>query len=474
MIKPSRVASPPSRRVWRWGALAAGLAVTLVACAGTTTTSSPATSASSSASASPPASGGTVAGTTGGSSAPGAAGASGTACGWPTKADKATQNVAYPDTAATYWGTSYVLAPGERLELRGHYPDARYASFITYGPTGGALGVLTDRDIQPDPGSTNPFLGGGPSGGRYTVTVTGSDQKAANTISAAAPAGAPGTTAPTGTQPDTTAPTVPANRAVLLGTGTPGAAGVVGGTILYRVYLSKTVGDPTGGAGLPDISVVHADGTRSEVPTCANPGANPAATAIIEANGPETNTPAPAQPVFIRPKAGAANLYPNPDNVYVVTILRHTPGKIVVVRGKAPTFPDTGKGVTITGTEQVRYWSLCTNEYRKPYPVSFCVADQDVAVALDGTYTFVISTAADRPTDATAANGITWLDWGDTSVDNLLLMRHMLAAPGFTESAINLAPGTLASTTMGPYAPAGVYCDASAFAAGGVAACPPV
>jgi hypothetical protein len=459
MTTPTHAVAPPARTTRRRFALAAGALLLVVACSSTTTTSSP----------------GTTAAPTAGSSTPGGTTVAGSPCGWPTKADKATQNVAYPDTAATYWGTSYVLAPGEKLELRGRYPDARYASFITYGPSGGSIGVLTDRDIQPDPGSTNPFQGGGPSGGRYSVTVTGSDQAAANTITAAATkgtSGGSGTSTPAGSQPGTTAAPVKVDRAVMLGTGTAGAPGVVGGTILYRVYLSNTPGDPAGGAGLPDISVVHADGSKTDVATCANPGANPAATAIIDANGPATNTPAPEQPVFIRPKAGSANLYPNPDNVYVVTILHHTPGKVVVVRGKAPTFPNTATGAAITGTEQVRYWSLCTDEYRKPYPVSFCVPDQDVAVAADGTYTFVVSTAADRPANATAANGVTWLDWGDTSVDNLLLLRHMLAAPGFAESAINLAPGALASSTMGPYTPVGVYCDASAFASGGPAACP--
>ena len=36
----------------------------------------------------------------------------------------------------------------------------------------------------------------------------------------------------------------------------------------------------------------------------------------------------------------------------------------------------------------MRYWSMCTNEYRKPYPVTVCAADEDVALADDGTFTF--------------------------------------------------------------------------------------
>jgi hypothetical protein len=121
----------------------------------------------------------------------------------------------------------------------------------------------------------------------------------------------------------------------------------------------------------------------------------------------------------------------------------------------------------------VRYWSLCTNEYRKPYPVSFCVIDRDVVLDDEGRYTFVISTPEDRPANATADDGVTWLEWGSTEVNNLLLMRHMLASPDFPESAINLEPGTLASAGMGAYAPVGAYCDRVTFEENGPLACLP-
>ena len=176
--------------------------------------------------------------------------------------------------------------------------------------------------------------------------------------------------------------------------------------------------------------------------------------------------------MFIRPKGSAANLYPNPDNVYVATIVHHEPGRIVVVKGKAPTFPDPTDGRPIGGDEQVRYWSMCTNEWRKPYPVTECATDAETAVDDSGTYTYVISTPEDRPANATEANGVTWLDWGSTDVDALLLMRHMLASPSFPESAVNLEPGALATTSMGPYAPRGAYCTTSEFEAG-APACDP-
>lgn len=381
-------------------------------------------------------------------------------CAWPTRADETVNNIAYPDTAATYWGFGYRLAEGETLELAGTFPDARYASFISYRPTGGVVDLLTDRDIAPDAGSTNPFAGDGRADGphAYTVTVRPdlADDTSGNDLGAST------------VEAGETTDTVPLSDAVeakvrrdQLGSG--GDDGTVG-TVLYRVYLSSVDDDPTGGVGLPKITVVGADGTRTEVPPCPEPGTSPAGQAMVEAFGPATDKPAPAAPIFIRPNGDQARLYPNPDNVYVATILEHQPGRVAVIRGKAPTFPDTRTGPVGQG-EQVRYWSLCTNEYRKPYPVTTCAADEDVALADDGTYTFVISTEAERPANATAEDGVTWLDWGSTDQDVLLLLRHMLASEDFPESAVNLPPGQLASTVMGPYTPVGAYCTTAQFEA---------
>jgi hypothetical protein len=38
----------------------------------------------------------------------------------------------------------------------------------------------------------------------------------------------------------------------------------------------------------------------------------------------------------------------------------------------------------ITGAEQVRFRSMCTNELRKPYPVTDCAADDETELDDDG------------------------------------------------------------------------------------------
>ena len=88
-----------------------------------------------------------------------------------------------------------------------------------------------------------------------------------------------------------------------------------------------------------------------------------------------------------------------------------------------------------------------------------------------GYYTIVVSTPADRPANATQANGVAWLDWGSRSVDLLLLFRNMLPAESFTQSAFSVGLGQLATTTMGEYAPLEATCTTATFESGGSAGC---
>ncbi len=358
----------------------------------------------------------------------------GLSCAWAHMVTRDTLNVAYPDTGATYWSMSYNLIAGDRIELEGTFPDARYISFVTYGLTGSAVDHLTDRDIQADVGSSNPFADpGAPDGGSYALT-----------LSASAGPGAPGN--------------------VL-------AAGGVTGSVVYRTYVPDDSGDPTGGVGLPTVKVRRADGSVVTIPECADPGGDPTLVSLINAFGPATDVAPLDPPLFKRP-AAVAGLYANPDNGYVAAVAEHQPGEVVVVRAKAPTVPDTVAGASpATPGRDMRYWSMCTNEYRKPYPVTDCTHDTRVPLDGDGWYTIVASTAADRPSNATTADGVAWLDWGSTTFDMVLILRNMLPDAGFTEDVFDVAPGQPASSAMGEHAPLTATCDRATFEAGGATAC---
>lgn len=365
----------------------------------------------------------------------------GIGCAWKYRADKDMLNVAYPDAGAVYWITRYVLWPGQKLTVSGAFPFARYFSFITYSLSGNAVEVATDRDISPEPGSTNPFTTPGaptdPNLRRYSVSL------------------------------DPNAAVSPGDNTLAAG---PIPGGIATGTLIMRVYVPDDPDDFTGGVGLPQLAVRDFDGSVRPVPTCPHHVGDSSIASLVGLFGPATNAPPQPQPTFVRPLVTSA-LYANPDNQYLSAIVEHTPGTVVVVRGRAPTFPDTRNGEPVTDPAQVRYWSLCTNEYAKPYRVTDCAGDHETEIAPDGRYTYVISTPADRPGNAGTANGVTWLDWGRTTVDGVLLMRHMLPDRNFAESIMSVPPGNPATSTMGSYAPVGVYCEKETFEAGGATAC---
>src|SRR5688572_20578455 len=65
----------------------------------------------------------------------------------------------FPEESATYWMSRFSLPAGSRLILRGRYPYARYISLNAYSDAA-PTDTLSDVAIEPDPGSTNPFVAG--------------------------------------------------------------------------------------------------------------------------------------------------------------------------------------------------------------------------------------------------------------------------------------------------------------------------
>jgi len=103
-------------------------------------------------------------------------------------------NTAGPDTGAIYWYSKYQVPAGATIELHGDFPHARYTSFTTYKTENGEPGVentfITDVNINPDPGSENPFRAGvsrDTANRAFTLTLSPEppppeDQKAPNTL----------------------------------------------------------------------------------------------------------------------------------------------------------------------------------------------------------------------------------------------------------------------------------------------------
>jgi len=358
---------------------------------------------------------------------------SGYICAWPAIGGAQFMNAFLPETNATYWMFDYVMAPGQKLVIHGVYPFARFFEFTTYdnGTPIDPGGNLVDAEIQPQAGSKNPF---------QTAKASDDPSKRHYRVVVEANAG-------------------PSSTNVL-------SAGVSGGngTLIYRVYVPDNPDHLKADVHLPRITDVDPSGAKTRLPLCkgTQTSAAPAGNSVAAPVSPRTaQCLTPMQ--FCLPDT-AGGLYPNPANKYLHTDPPFVSGQVVVVTGKAPTFPDTVAGQSPTAASDMRYWSICQNLGAPIYPVIACKADYQIPLTGDRSYTIVISAEEDRPSNADKAHGVAWMPWGDTSQGGVILVRNMLPADAFCCSIQNVDPlDTPPYTVMGPYYPLAKYCTKAGF-----------
>ena len=384
-------------------------------------------------------------------------------CAWMVDVSAQTLNIAAPDTHTHYWVQPYVMDPKSEIVITGIYPFARYFSFVTYTSDGLPIGnvSLHDSEIVPDSGSINPFTTPDPPTDldqrRYTARIVPS-------------------------------PLPPTSTNTLAGLPTDQTSGL--GWLVYRLYLPDNPHEPAAGVPLPSLTV---DGVSRDTCTAVEQAVfdrvlAPLFDAIVAANSPDPATVV-RDPSLFRRAPSLAGLFPNPDNQYVLAASDWAPGRVVVLRGKGFTFPDTRDGGSVTTPTELRYWSWCSNELANPYPAVQCAADDEIVLDAEGYYTIAISLREDRPRNATKANGVTWLAWERATarqsspevVPNTAYLRTMLPAADFTQAAQGVpepTPGSSAqelaaqaAAAMGPYYPVGVYCTKAQFEANGPLSC---
>jgi hypothetical protein len=374
--------------------------------------------------------------------------ASTTNCSWGAKSDPDTVNAAYPDTSATYWSYQYRAVPGTELIIHGTYPVARYFSFHVYQPNAVPIDSIYDSAIRPDAGSRNPFSGPVPRSAteHYTVTVL-----------------------------FTPKPVKPAANTVYAGQTQIGGAENPGGTLMLRVYVPRDPSSPQGGVPLPTVTWQTTAGTilgaggacSSNLPSSNGAVAEELNSLSFPAQAPPTG---PATISWGKAKSSPyAGAYGNQQNAYLTATISRDKGNLVVVHALAPSFPNTSKGQPVYGRDQVRYWSLCENSVDTR--VISCAPDYQAPLR-NGFYTYVISDPSQRPSNATAANGVTWLPWGSTDAASVIILRNMLPSATFTHAVQDVDASTNnAQQVMGPYFPSAVYCSTATFERGGWQAC---
>ena len=368
-------------------------------------------------------------------------------CAFPIIVNQDDANVAYPDTNSTYWAMPTNFSLGDVVTINGEFSYARYMSFNSYDSTGSSVGGLRDTAILPDAGSINPYLDGQSLTGtprNYTVNVN-----VTNT-------------------PQVTSP-VPGEIDAIPGVG----------WLLIRVYVPFDANSPSGGVPIPSITVNGSTKTG-----CTTFGPEPAIVALatlIMGQAIADAIPPAEVPEFSF--SGGGGLFPNADNKYVYATTSWKPGRLAIVRGLAPSYPDT-PAQPLYPEQQLRYWSMCTNLLVTPAPVVECARDNVTALDAQGYYTYVIGADEDQPSAAAIArDNATWLKWfgpiGEALPDELkpngnLILRNMLPDASFTNAVQNIPmtqSNAAARATMGAYYPEATYCDRSVFERFGAGAC---
>ncbi|TAF64676.1 MAG: hypothetical protein EAZ55_10570 [Cytophagales bacterium] len=126
-------------------------------------------------------------------------------------------------------------------------------------------------------------------------------------------------------------------------------------------------------------------------------------------------------PASYEPHATGSN-YTN----YLTTGISIKKGKIFVLTGKLPTFPDTRNGNTTLTPAQCRYWSITSYDAEFPFSEvkgleNTCIMDDEIVLNEKREYIIVYSRKEDRPKNATAENGVTWVEWGNTCTQSFTL-----------------------------------------------------
>jgi hypothetical protein len=366
-------------------------------------------------------------------------------CSWAGENNQSEVNIGAPDSDEYDWLSPLKPSSETKVVISGEYPAARYFSFHVYNETGEPIDSIYDQQIEPDPGSANPFRakprkGAGDS---YHVTIS-----------------------------FTPKPADPAPNTIYTGESSDELAAL----LVYRVYVPTDAESPTGGAPYPQLTTETAEGVPIlEEGACATtPPSEPLVPAVWQtfAEGswpdglPNLPTEATSPPQWSRAFGSRLG---NQQNAYLVADVSDAYGQIVVFHARAPTFPDTTAGVPVYKRRQLRYWSFCTYDSEGEALVG-CVPDYTSAIS-KRDFTFVVSNPASRPANATAANGVTWLPWGDQPAAQVVY-RNMLPAASFPYAAESITSSTQSvPQTMGSYYPTAVYCSTATFEQGGWKAC---
>jgi hypothetical protein len=329
---------------------------------------------------------------------------------------------------------------GGWVELHGEYPFARYFAFHPNDVETNNLDTLRDVELEPDPGSRNPWREAVPEGAgrRYTARI----------VFDAAPA-------------------EPEPNTMYVGER---AGGGFNPTLflLYRIYGADQGSLPPNSAGapLPAVTIHDADGSvRAHHEACDPypPGMEPA---VDETRFPVF--PVPDYRAATRPGAldtesnwgMPVDLLANADVLYLTSTWGKQHGSVFAVRFGVPLF---------AADVDFRMFSLCTYNFWHGEALD-CRMDETLAVDSEGRHVVVVSDRADRPANARPDQGVTWMD-GGPFLDGQLTWRFVHRESEFLRALAPALRGEAAAPAMAPWVPERTFCETADFEAGGFEGC---
>ncbi|MCU0434075.1 MAG: discoidin domain-containing protein [Bacteroidia bacterium] len=408
--------------------------------------------------------------------------------------DKDSLYAGIPDPKVTYLFLGTALAPfGSKLVIEGEFPHCRFFSIQTTPPLNGTeyysqrqFGTaevgFADVDIDPLPGHTNPFRVGANRNATqrsYHVefNLATGDPTTLNGAAHTYPY-RENTNVRTGAMLVYQGPL--GHKTIA---GTPLPANQQGdwnlGAVWIRIYEPDDNVNPLGGVPMPkawfelptgeryfvgsDFTALQrrADTTiANRVTAPGNAGGTNFATGWFKSwgitrsilNGVSISANFSRQDSAQRIReidlgwTGRGEFQPAPGNIephattnnyatYIGRSVSVPPGKVLVLTGRLPTFPATRNGEATMTAGEVRYWSIIgiDQDPFSPMPATTinAITDDDVVIDNNRNYVIAYSRSTERPVNATASNGVTWVDYG-TQSDIGILMRWVNIAPEWT------------------------------------------
>lgn len=356
-------------------------------------------------------------------------------CNWLFEADSKTANIFYPDTNAVYWVAALPdsIPSGDQIEVASTSATARYFSFQIYTENGKVESGANDAAIF---GNTSTPAEAIPAGQSYKLSIIYSVTATSSGTTLVA-------------NPANVSPRAPAHK-----------------FLMYRLYL------PTSGAdsfdNLPTLTYVARSGTRtplSQTPDQAScttilnnihallSGGSSSGSSSSSSSGAVVPGVPAVKPPSMKVYRVSSGRFQNLDQHYMFEKTNDTLGDMLIIRGKAPAFATSGQSA------QVRYWSVCSDEFHKPRKAVECLADKDAKIGADGFYNVII---ANNTPPAGFDAEFNYLPFGADAFGEPIY-RQLLADPSFKQSVDNTTVLLGAKATMGDYYPDSTYCTDSVF-----------